>query len=228
MPTAYWPIWPHWFRAIPLSLAPLLAATDNYSRLQAHDSCYLFDLNRRRQQIPHTDEVVSGCRNRGYDATRSRPADRIHPSEDLFDALAFSLTHFITGVAGGAGVDRTSAGPSLVLRDVRRYIHPTHFLYEVFGIVRFVGGQRDSMTSLHAFCQYHPCISLRRSAALLHFRVHHQTVAILHEPIAAVCQFRFMPSTFASQSCIRIGRRLVRIVTTLLAAKIDARNTGII
>src|SRR6185312_12088807 len=75
-------------------------------------------------------------------------ANRLHPAEDLFNALSFALADLISGVTSGASVDGAAAGPFFVLRHMRRYLQFPHYGYQVFGAVCLVGGDG------HPFCSF--------------------------------------------------------------------------
>src|SRR5215210_2009248 len=78
-----------------------------------------------RQQVPQADQVV-GRRGEGHDPIDELSAavpelpqatDGLHPAEDLLDQLPLLLTDGVTGLPGGAAVDRTAFR---LLGDVRR------------------------------------------------------------------------------------------------------------
>ena len=85
--------------------------------VQTHFSPSLCGLNRRKDQVPHTHEVIGGGRE------GENPSDLVHapqsglsqhthgfqPPEDFFYALPLVLADQIPGMAGGPSVNRTSA-----------------------------------------------------------------------------------------------------------------------
>jgi hypothetical protein len=61
----------------------------------------------------------------------AKQGHRFEPAEDFLDALPFSHTDLITGMARRAAIDGAAAGPLLILRDVGRYVHAPHFGHEL-------------------------------------------------------------------------------------------------
>src|SRR4051794_27141173 len=66
------------------------------------------------------------------------------PTEGFLDALADALRDCVTGMPGGAAVDRR-APPALVLRDMRGERALAQLPHEVGGVVGLVGTQRDRL-----------------------------------------------------------------------------------
>src|SRR6516165_12617309 len=85
------------------------------------------DSSRCGQKLRDADEIVGGGRQHEepFDqrlsamACLAQPADGLDPAEGFFDQLTLDRTDAITGMAGGASVDRRAA-VGIVLRDMRR------------------------------------------------------------------------------------------------------------
>jgi hypothetical protein len=59
-------------------------------------------------------------------------------------------------------------------------------------------------TPIHAFRHDHGCMPLGHTAALQQCCVHHDSIPIFNQHVAAIRQFRFMTATLARQSRVRI------------------------
>src|SRR4051794_12759725 len=83
----------------------------------------LYRLNCRRHQVPHPHEVIGGRRERENPPDSFQPAmaclaeraNRFDPAKHFFDALPFSLAHFITCMPRRATIDRAAARSLRVL-----------------------------------------------------------------------------------------------------------------
>src|SRR6516162_4565481 len=77
-------------------------------------------------------------------ATKHRlpnPTHCLRPTEVFFDALAHDLAQSITGVPGGAPVDRTAAAPRVVLSKMRSHATFAAGGDKVDGVKSFVASQ---------------------------------------------------------------------------------------
>jgi hypothetical protein len=92
-------------------------------------------------------------------------------------------------------VGRAAAGSLLILRHVRSGVHAAHLPHEVFGVVTFVGGYRNSLGTFKSLGPQHRRVLLRRTIALQQFGIYHQPMPVFDDDIAALRQFRFMPAT---------------------------------
>ena len=204
--------------------------------VQAHFSPDLRSLSCRKEQVPHAHEVIGSRREGENPSDFKQPAQSglaqhphgFQPAEHLFDSLPLALADRVSGMARGASINRASTAALHILRHVRRHIHGPHIGHQITCVISLVGGQRDSAHTLDALGHQERRIPFRRPAALLQFGVHHQPVAVLDQKIAAVCQLRLMPTALARQSRLRIRLRFVRVVTALLAVKVDGRIAWII
>src|ERR1700733_1511438 len=121
---------------------------------QPHFSPRLCWLNYQLTEVAHADEVVGGCR-KGENPCDFENAPmphlaqeryRFQPSEAFLDSLAFHLTDPITGMPRRSSVDRTAAGPTLVLRHLRCHSQIPALGHEVPGVISLIG------TYCHATC----------------------------------------------------------------------------
>jgi len=99
--------------------------------VQTHFSPELCGTNWCRQQIPHSDEVVSSGRKGEHpsnfqDTAMSgfaQHADRLQPAEDFFYPLAPNLTDFVSGVPRRTLIDRAAARTFVILCHMRCDVH---------------------------------------------------------------------------------------------------------
>src|SRR5208337_5043016 len=175
------------------------------------------------EQVAHPDQVVgSSCKSESPtdsgDATvtsLAQPADGLEPAEDLFHPLAPPLAESITGVAGGAAIDRAVG----LLRDMRGNAMLAEFQDEFFLIVTLVGTQRDPAPAGDLFHHRQGRLGLGATAGLSQAGVDHQAVTIVHLHVARVAELGLFARPFACQTRFRIGGRLVSGVTAPLAVK---------
>ena len=146
---------------------------------------------------------------------------RLHPAEDLFNPFALPLADLVSSMSRGSGVDGAAAPSLVVLRHMRRHIQIPHPSHEVPGVVSLVGGYRHALCPIDPIGHSHGRIAFRRATRLQQFRIHHQPVPVFDHHVAAIGQLGFVTAALARQTCIRVGGRLVRIVTALLAVKVD-------
>src|SRR5207302_198798 len=85
-------------------------------------------------------------------------ADDFHPSERLLDSLSFLLAQFVADMPGGPSVDRT-ATVRVVLRHMRRDLHPSEFPHELLRVIVLIPAQGHALHARHLLCHQQPCIS---------------------------------------------------------------------
>src|SRR4051794_39448543 len=126
-----------------------------YLGVWTHFSPDLWRRNWRIDQIPHSDEVVSSGRKGEH------PSDLVHaamsgltehsnclrPAEYFFDPFPLDLTDFVSGVSRGAPIDGAAAPTFVVLRHMRRDVHASYLLHELFGVVALVGSHRHALAA---------------------------------------------------------------------------------
>src|SRR5215469_11709926 len=107
------------------------------------------DSSRCGQNLRNADEIVGGGRQHEepFDqrpstmACLAQTADGLDPAEGFLDPLPLDGADAITGVTGGAGIDRRAA-VGIVLRHMRRTATFTAAGHEVSGIVVLVAAHR--------------------------------------------------------------------------------------
>jgi len=130
-------------------------------------------------QVSHSYKVVgSGCEGE-YPAHFVQPAvsglaqhaHGLQPAEDFFDSFSFPLTDFVPGVMRGPAVDRTAAGPLIVLRHMRRYLHLAQCSHKVSGVISFISRDRYTVSARNALRHQQSRIPFRVAAALHQFGI---------------------------------------------------------
>src|SRR2546425_3714841 len=199
-----------------------------FSRHQAHYCLH-------RHKFPHSHQVVSRRREdedpvharRAAVAQLAQQADRLQPTEDLFDPFALLLADLIAGMARRASIDgRLAVG--VVLGHVWRHLQVAQLLHEVMSVVFLVAAQRDSSSAADLFGKGRARLALGRARRRRDTSGDRQAVAILHQQVAGVAQLCLFAFAFATQHCFRIGSRLMRFVRAFLAVKVHCRITRII
>ena len=188
------------------------------------------DLHRRNcgGQVSHAHQVVGGAghgKNPIHSTDSAMPhlphqRNRLQPAEALFDSLSLSLAEGVTCVPRGAAINRAAAAPFEVLRYMRRHPQIPALGYKSVRVESFVSAYRHRLRA-GKFLQHHQRrVALRRPVGLEHFRVHDQTIAILHQQIPRVTQLRLLAFAFARQQRLGIGLRFMRFIRPPLAAKV--------
>src|SRR2546422_4683070 len=114
-------------------------------------------------------------------------ADDLHPSKRLLHSLSFLLAQFVTDMPGGPSVDRTGT-VRVVLRHMRRDVHPSEFPHELLRVIVLVPAQGHLLDARNLLRQEQPCISFRSAVGLRQHRLDQQSVAILDQDVAQVAQ----------------------------------------
>src|SRR4029450_10059289 len=104
------------------------------------------------RQISHSDQVVGRRREAEHPSDTLDPlvprfahhANRLHPSEDLFDPLALLLAHGVAGVARRPTVDGTAAVRG-ILRHLWRHLALTQARDTILRVVGLVGSHRHPL-----------------------------------------------------------------------------------
>src|SRR5882762_5223875 len=106
-------------------------------------------LSGNLDQISNADQVISRSREDEDPvdafatamAQLAQQADRLQPTEDLFDAFAFPLTDLIARMSGGATIN-CRAAISVVLGHVRRHFQGAQVFHEIMSVVVLIAGHR--------------------------------------------------------------------------------------
>src|SRR6266542_5611068 len=120
-----------------------------FSRLEAHYSLH-------RHQLPHSHQVVSGCREDEdpvdtFGAAMpqlTQQAHRLQPTKDFFDPFALLLTDLIALMPRGATIDSRLA-IAVVLGHVWRDLQFAQVVHEIMRVIVLVAAQRYSVIAAH-------------------------------------------------------------------------------
>ena len=155
----------------------------------------------------------------------SQTTHRFEPTEDLFDPFSFPLAD---SVAFGACRSPIESGcvPPVDARDVWPNTVFAQVRDELLHVVALVHRQRLGVDAAPAGAGEHRA----RSAVLGlcrfgHQNVHAQTVAVLHEHMAAVAQLGRLAVALPHEARVRIGRALMGRIRALLALEVDHAGT---
>jgi hypothetical protein len=133
------------------------------------------------------------------------------------------LFFWLDGVAPvlrGAAIDRATTAPSQVQRRVRHHPQMAALLHKPERVIAFVASHRQRLRAGKSFHHDQGCIAFCGPVRLENLRVYDQSVAVLHQQIAAVTQLRLFPAAFARQQGVGIGLGLMRFVRALLSAEV--------
>src|SRR5258706_7197473 len=192
-------------------------------------------LSRNLGQVSNADQVVDGGSeledptHQPHSAVSgfTQQPHGLQPTEDFFHSFALALTNFITRVASGPLVDRASAS-LVVLGHMRRYLTGAQICDKVFRVVTLVTGQGDPFL-WRPLSQYQQRrFSFRRATGTSQQRIHHQAVAILHQHVALISQFRFAALGLLKESEIGVSTRFVRLIRTFLPMEVYRRIARVI
>src|SRR5438477_6171271 len=138
-----------------------------------------------------------------FEASLSETADRLHPSEDLLDALADALAHGVAGEPRRACVDR-GAAPLRALCNVRDDVHFAAAVHEVAGVVALVARDRDALLADKRLADHlQRASALRVSGRGRDTEIDEQAIAILHQRVRAVRELRLFAEALARE--LRLG-----------------------
>jgi len=129
-------------------------------------------------------------------------------------------------VPHGPRVDGAAARPKRALRHVQRHIHVSAFVHKHCRVEPVVAAHRDASVTGNLLQLRQRRFTLGPAVGLEQLRVPDQTVAILHEKIAAVAQVGLLAFALVRQQRIPIGLRLLGLVRVPLAVKIHCRIPG--
>jgi len=145
----------------------------------------------------------------------------LHPAKDFLEALSRLLAHGIALTARGACI-QPRRNVILDLSDVRRDVALPEQFDERFVVIALVGSERA-----HVLPRLPSEVQQRRGGAQFgqrgggHGHVDQQAVAVFHERVRPVGEFRWLAVTFAHEFRLGIGTGFARGVTALLAPEID-------
>lgn len=182
------------------------------------------------QQISHPNQVVTG---HGHEHLEVHPLgatefglaqrpDELTPTERFLDAFANPLTDAVTLMDSGAPIDgRAPVG--VVLSHMRRRVQLAHISDELAGVVALVRPDGDPVRAGPLTDHRHGAVALGAARRWRDPRVHHQTVAVLHQRMTHVTQPGFLPLALAKLLRLGIGGRFMGLVAAPLAMKVPLR-----
>src|SRR5829696_4319833 len=168
-------------------------------------------------QVSNADQVIGGGReledpthqlHSAVSGLTQQPY-RLQPTEDFFYSFTLSLTNFVTRVARGPLVNRT-ASSLVVLSHVRCHLAGAQLSDKVFRVVTLIPGQGDPFLLRPLFQHQQRRFSFGSAARPSQQRIHHQTVAVLHQHVALKGKFRLAALGLLKQSEIRVRGRFMR------------------
>lgn len=110
--------------------------------------------------------------------------DGLEPTEDLFDAFPFRLTHSVPGIARRApSVDRARAPVGLVLGHTRRHSLRPQPGHSGLRVVQLVAAESDPLVT--------PGVAFGGAGLRCHLRDHGEPRAILHHEMPVKGELRF-------------------------------------
>src|SRR5258705_8024182 len=155
-----------------------------------------YSLNR--YQLPHSHQVVS-CGGEDEDPVHSfsatmaqfaQQANRLQPTEDLFDPFALLLTDLVTLVPRGATIDsRLTIG--VVLGHVRCHLKLAQVFHEIMRVIVLITAQRYSTVAAHLCGEVQSRVALGGAGGRRHGSRNRQAITILHQQMAEVAQLFF-------------------------------------
>jgi len=140
-----------------------------------------------------------------------------HPAQNLFETLAFPLTHGIARMVGGVRINGTRA-PARMLGDMRRHPQLAQFVDEVAGVIALVRPQCRPLLPRNPLSHRLGRLPLGRPRRLRHAGVDHQAVPMLHQHMPQITQLRLLPLAFLNrrasgsvvEACVALVRRSAR------------------
>ena len=151
-------------------------------------------------------------------------ADRLDPTEHLFDLLAPALTLAVAGMPGRVAVVR-AASTALGLSHMGRHPQTAHIRDEVARVVGQVRAERGWPADA-ALQHRQGRVSFGVAAGLGQLDINDQPVAVLGQQMAQVAEPRLLLGTLAVEPRLGIGARLVRLTAAALTLEV-ARTVSV-
>src|SRR5439155_17146373 len=147
---------------IAMFLCSFMADARSFPSLRAYLSCRRLQLRHAQKVVRRADQVRGELGLRDPDeAALSEPAHRLHPAEDLLDALALSLADRVALMSGRSAIQSRCA-TALNRSDVRCDSPLPEQRHEGLVVVALVGAER-----LHPLARSPAAIEHRRSGLRL-------------------------------------------------------------
>src|SRR5882672_1236842 len=152
------------------AIAPLSGSLATLFRLPERLLASGCSLSGDLGQISNANQVIS-CGREDEDPVDAfatampqlaQQADRLQPTEDLFDPFALPLADLVTRMPGGATINGR-ATISIVLGHVRRHFQGAQVFHEVMRVIVLIAGHRYSTSPADLFGEGQGRLALRRA-----------------------------------------------------------------
>src|SRR5665213_927869 len=148
-------------------------------------------------------------------------ANRLLPTETLFDQFPPSLADHITVMPRWSPVDRAAAAMSNILSHMRRYSQIAHSLHRISYIIPFIRANGSTRTSRQS-CEHRQCrLAFGGATRVRRLHVDDEPVTVLHQRVPQVPKHCTRSRRFFIQTRVRVRRRCVGIISPLLPFEID-------
>lgn len=122
-----------------------------------------------------------------FPSSEARPpksADGLEPPEDLFDALADTLTDLVARCLRRASINGRAALALQILSYVRGHVAHATGLDEAGVVISLVGGNRDALRARDVVFEHGDGVeALGDAVRAVHAQINQQAVAILHQAV---------------------------------------------
>ena len=151
-----------------------------------------------------------------------KPSNYLEPAPNLFNPFPNPLANCVASVPRRPTINRRSSSSLRVLSHVRRNLSAPQHGDKALGIVPLICPQAPRGDSFSCLPLQHRlgCFLLRCAGGLGYVQIHQKTIAVLHQKMSSIREFRFLPSAFSHQATLRIRRRLMSLVASLLPVKV--------
>src|SRR5436309_661865 len=168
----------------------------------------------------HGEEELSAHAHRSSEPCLAHPRNRLSPSEDLFDAFPLSLTQLVSATTRRASIQNRR--DLLLLGNVREDTLLGQSDLELSNVVSLVRTQSHSPTRGINRASHHRQRGLRFGSAigLRHQSIRAQPVFVFHQDMTDVAQLRGLSVPLAEQLGLRVRRRAVGRVASLLTPEV--------
>jgi hypothetical protein len=178
-----------------------------FRAVQRHYSPDLLRYNRGDHQVSHAHQIVGRARERkrqvhlqGSAMTHlAQQNNGLQPAEAFFDTLPLLLADPIAHVPRRSAVDGTAASASQILRHVGRHLQVPALAHKIGGVETFVTAHGHATDSRNLLQHLQRRIAFGDARGFPYPARHDQPVAILHQQISAVAQFRLLAPALARQ-----------------------------
>jgi hypothetical protein len=183
-----------------------------------------------RQQLCHSKQIIGGsheppcqlCPELSLKPCLPKPSNHLDPAPNLFNPFPNPLTDLVARMTRCPAINRRSSSSLRILSHVRRNLSAPEHGHKALRVIPLIRSQGPRTNPLAPLPLQHRLGSflLRRARSLGDPHVHQKTIAILHQEMSSIAEFRLLPSTLAHQPTLRIRRRLMGLVASLLPMKV--------